>query len=88
MSKKEKLLEQIKRNPRDRDFREIKTLLERYGFIVDETLGKGSHCPVYHPKYEKDESLRWTLSKRKPMKVYHAKEAIRLVEEVICREAD
>ncbi|WP_146551209.1 hypothetical protein [Rummeliibacillus sp. SL167] len=86
MGRKEKLLDQIKKNPKDRDFRELKTLLERYGFIVDESSGKGSHCPVYHSKYKDDESLRWTLSKRKPMKVYHAKEAVRLVEEVISRE--
>lgn len=83
MSKKEKLLAAFKRSYKDKQFKEFVTLFKRYGFIVDESSGRGSHCPIYHPLYP---DLRWTLSKRKPMSVFHAKEAIRLVEEVIERE--
>ncbi|WP_373604621.1 type II toxin-antitoxin system HicA family toxin [Bhargavaea cecembensis] len=59
----------------------MKSLLEKYGFIVKP--GKGSHHSVRHPVYK---DLTWTLSERKPMKVFHAKEVVRLVEEVMQRE--
>ncbi len=78
MSRKEKLFQSIKRQPKDRSFEELVRLLRFYGFVVDESSGKGSHCPVQH----KELSLRWTLSKRKPMKRYHANKVIKLVEEV------
>jgi predicted RNA binding protein YcfA (HicA-like mRNA interferase family) len=83
LSQKEKLYVSIKRNPKGRDYRQLISLLEKYGFVVDKSSGKGSHCPVYHPVFQE---LRWTLSKRKPMSTFHAKEAIRLVEEVMQRE--
>lgn len=85
MSRKEKLFDEIKRNPKDRSFRELKSLFEKYGFIVKESSGKGSHCPVYHSVYT---DIRWTLSKRKPMSVFHAEEAIRLIEEAVEREKE
>lgn len=85
MSAKEKLFDDIKRNPKDRSFRELKSLLEKYGFVVNKNSGKGSHCPVYHPVYT---DLRWTLSERKPMKAFHAKQVIELVEEVMEREKE
>lgn len=83
LSQKEKLYQSIKRNPKGRDYRELISLLKKYGFEVDESSGKGSHCPVYHLIHH---DLRWTLSRAKPMRPFHAKEAIRLVEEVIERE--
>lgn len=83
MSKVEKLYTSIKRNPKDRTFRELVSLLEKFGFCVVKKAGRGSHCAVYHPNYS---DLRWTLSERKPMKAYHAKQAIHLVEEVMDRE--
>lgn len=84
MSAKEKLYTSIKRSPKDCSFRELKSLLEKYGFYVVKKAGRGSHCGVYHPLYK---DLRWTLSEHKPMKAYHAKEAINLVEEVMDRES-
>lgn len=80
MSTREKLLESIKRNPKDRSFEELVSLLRKYGFIVNESKGKGSHCPVYHSEYRE---LRWTISRRKPMKAYHAKKVVELIEGVI-----
>ena len=83
LSKKDKQYEDIKNNPQGRSFHELKTLLERFGFNVDTGKGKGSHCPVSH---EKHTDLTWTMSIKKPMKIYHAREVIKLVEEVMDRE--
>lgn len=85
MSSKEKLFNSIKRSPKDRTFRDLVSLLNKYGFNVVKKDGKGSHCAVYHPKFK---DLRWTLSEHRPMKAYHAKEAVRLVEEVMEREQE
>lgn len=70
----------MKNNPKGRTYHEAVSLLRKYGFIVDESLGKGSHCPVFH---EKIPDLYWTLSRKKPMSVFHIKKIIELVEEVM-----
>ena len=80
MSQREKLLDDIKNNPKNRDYREIVALFRKYGFIVNESKGGGSHCPVYHPDFPE---LVWTLSRKKPMSTFHAKKAVKMVEEVI-----
>lgn len=65
-----------------RDYREVVSLFRKFGFIVDESSGKGSHCQVYH---EEHSDLYWTLSRKKPMSAFHVKKAIELVEEVMRR---
>ena len=83
LGQKEKLLTSVKNNPKDREYRELVSLLTKYGFVVVDSQGKGSHCPVYHSIYK---DLRWTLSRHKPMKTFHAKKVVSLIEEVIMRE--
>lgn len=83
LSKREKLYRSIKNNKKGRTYRELVSLLKKYGFEVIESQGNGSHSPVIHNKFP---DLRWTLSIDKPMGVYHAKKVIELVEEVMERE--
>lgn len=83
MSKKYKTYEKVKRQPKQRTYSELLSLLKMYGFIIDESSGKGSHSPVRHPDFP---DLRWTLSRKKPMSIFHAKKVVALVEEVMRRE--
>ncbi|MRG86726.1 hypothetical protein [Salinibacillus xinjiangensis] len=83
MSKKYKLYQDLKNRKKGRSYDELVSLLRKYGFRVDESKGKGSHCPVVHEKYS---DLYWTLSRKKPMGVYHVKKVVKLVEEVLDRE--
>ncbi|MFB9974575.1 hypothetical protein FPQ10_06055 [Allobacillus sp. SKP2-8] len=83
MSKKHKLYQDLKNNKKGRSYKELVSLLKKYGFIVNESSGKGSHSWVSHPEYD---DLNWTLSRKKPMHVYHVKKVISLVEEVMDRE--
>ena len=46
MTKKNKLVERLKRKPRDFEWKEAKTLLEGLGFI--EKQGEGSRVKFYH----------------------------------------
>ena len=85
MSKKDKLLEKFKRTPKNCTYREVVSLLEKHGFVVKERAGKGSHSKVHHPLHK---DLRWTLSKDKPMSVFHIEEVVSLVEEVERREEE
>ncbi len=79
------MLIKFKRSPRDCTYREVVSLLQRYGFIIKERAGKGSHSKVHHPVHK---DLRWTLSKDKPMSVFHIEEVVRMVEEVERREEE
>ena len=83
MSKKYKLYLDLKNSKKGRKFEELVSLLRKYGFVVDERSGKGSHCPVKHEKYP---DLYWTLSRKRPMSVFHVSKVVKLVEEVMDRE--
>lgn len=84
LEKNDKLYEKIKRQPKQRSYKELTTLLESYGFIISEA-GKGSHATVRHGQYS---DLRWTLSRKKPMAIYHSRKVLSLVEEVMECEKD
>jgi predicted RNA binding protein YcfA (HicA-like mRNA interferase family) len=76
MSQIEKLIEAIKRNPKDVPWGDIDKVLKYYGFNCRHR--GGSHYNYYHP--ELSEIL--TIPRRRPVKAIYVKQALELIEKL------
>lgn len=76
MSKKEKLLEAIKNNPNDVDFKDIRKLLEERGFVCRQP-NKGSS----HFIFTKAGSEPISIPSKKPIKAIYVKKVLKLIGE-------
>lgn len=75
MTKREKLLERIRRNPWDVSFEELDKILRQHGFKCRQP-SKGSS----HYTYIKGD-VRLTLPKQNPMRPVYVKMTLRAIEE-------
>lgn len=82
MSQIQKLLQAIKRNPKDVPWEDIDRLLRYYGFECRHQ--GGSHYTYYHSELE--EIL--TIPRRRPVKAVYVKQALRLIEKLKEGKAD
>ncbi|ATD30542.1 hypothetical protein BHM04_04830 [Macrococcus sp. IME1552] len=80
MATDEKVLEKMKRNPKNTDERTFRKALKKYGFILDENRGKGGHQCYYHPKFSQISTR--TVNFTKPMRPHIIKRLIEDIEEV------
>ncbi len=78
MTKKEKILEDIKNNPNDVSPELLHSLLIYYGFI--HRCGKGSHQIYKHPKYT---YMMLSVPNRRPIKAIYVKRAIEYIDDII-----
>ena len=85
MSKRKKLLERIRRNPRNVSFEDLITLLNYYGF--DLIRSKGSHRSF--KGLVGGQAFLLTVPYKRPLQAIYVKQALSLVERVIAeRELD
>lgn len=75
MSKYQKLLEQIKNNPKNVNFETIKKLLTKLGYGYRNSGGS-------HYVFNKDNYPTITIPYNKPIKAVYVKQVIRLIEEL------
>lgn len=80
LSKKDKLLDKLKRNPKNIDLHTFKSALKAYGFTINESGGKGSHFKYYHLDHNHIEIRVVNLSK--PIRKHHIETLISDIEEV------
>lgn len=73
MTKKEKLFEKIKNNPKDVTFLEIRKLLIDEGFILERISGS-------HHIFKKDDLIFVILSHHKKVKTIYVKRVIEIIE--------
>lgn len=76
MTKKDKLLARIIKNPKDIDFDDIDKVLKHYGFDCRRARGGSSHYNYFHRSLP--DIL--TIPKDKPIKAIYVKKAIRAIE--------
>ncbi|QGP92569.1 hypothetical protein MGLY_19550 [Neomoorella glycerini] len=76
MTKREKILEKIKQNPRNVSFNDLDRILRQHGFKCRQ-LGSGSS----HYTYLKDD-IRITLPKQNPMRPVYVKITLKAIEEI------
>ena len=76
MSKKEKLKEAIKNNPKNVKFEDLQKILESIGYIGINNGGS-------HYVFTKKNSISLTIPYRKPVKVIYVKQVIRIIEEEV-----
>lgn len=78
MGRREKLIESIKRNPKDVDFEDIDNLLKHYGCTVRQRGRGSSHYKYTHP------AINWNLEipKDKPIKAIYARRALEMIDDI------
>ena len=78
MSKRQKLLIRIRRNPKNISFADLHNLIERYGFVLKRT--KGSH----HSFLGKvgGQSVLLVIPYDQPLKTVYVKKALDLIEQI------
>ena len=76
MSKKTKLLERIKNNPKDVKFSEVQNLLKDVGFKERQPKGGSSHYVYYHESLERIVVL---VKGTKRLPEYQVKDALRAI---------
>lgn len=76
MSRKKKLFNKIKNNPKNVSYEELISLLEKYDCIIIDK--NGSHFGVTHELA--DRTL--TVPRHKPIGKYYVKDCLKLIEEV------
>ena len=81
---KEKLFERIKRNPKNIDETKFRSLLKKYGFIIDSSRGKGGYVCYYHPDFP-EIPIR-TVNFTKPMRRHLVLKLIKDVEYIQHKE--
>jgi hypothetical protein len=83
----DKKYDRLKNNPKDVTFKELKTILESYGFIFTNYSG-GSHFTVsYKIKGIIDPMEKNSIPFHKPtIKAYYVKIALKWIERVIANE--
>ena len=72
MSKYDKLLNKLKNNPRDVDFKVLKKLLEDNGYIGINTGGS-------HWVFRKDGKESITIPYKKPIKIIYVKKVLQIL---------
>lgn len=72
MSKYDKLIDKLKNNPKDIDFKILKKILEENGYIG--INGGGSHWV-----FRKDGKDSITIPYKKPIKIIYVKQVIKLL---------
>lgn len=78
MSKRAKRLQRIRQNPRNVAFRDLQTVLEDYGFVLDRT--DGSHNSFVGKVRGEDVLLTIPLSH--PLKPVYVKQALALIDQI------
>jgi predicted RNA binding protein YcfA (HicA-like mRNA interferase family) len=79
MSKRDKRLQRLRRNPKNVSFDELKQVLEDYGFQHVRTAG--SHHTFIAIMNERD--WRLTVPQHRPVKTPYIKQAIQAIDEII-----
>jgi len=74
MSKKEKLIEAIKNNPKNVRFKDLKKILENIGY---KAINRGGS----HYVFTKENSKSLTIPYKKPVKIIYVKQVIKIIEE-------
>lgn len=82
MSRKEKLLERIRRNPNNVAFRDLQRLLELFGFELKRS--KGSHHSFVGEVGGQKRLI--VIPFRRPLKTVYVKQVLELVEEIEAEE--
>lgn len=80
MTKKAKLLERIRNNPRDATFDEVRKLLRDEGFRERHPKGGSSHYIYYHESLDRIVTLTRTPKKLPEYQVKDALRALRILE--------
>ena len=78
MSKKDKLLQRIRQNPKNVSFRDLRTLLESYGFELRRT--KGSHNSFVG--YVGDKSVLIVIPYNQPLQAVYVKKALAFIDQI------
>jgi hypothetical protein len=76
-TKAEKLLEQMRVSKKNWKRRDLETLYEGFGFIIESS--RGPHDKVVHPDYP---MLITSLPRHRELAVYLVDEAIRMIEKL------
>ncbi len=88
MSKRKKLLQRIRQNPKNVSFEDLRKLLEGYGFILKRT--KGSHNSFVGQVSGKSETL--VVPDKHPLQAVYVKKALKFIElieaEILIDEED
>jgi len=74
MSKKEKLIEAIKNNPKNVRFEDLKKILESIGYTAINNGGS-------HYVFTKENSTALTIPYKKPVKIVYVKQVIKIIED-------
>ena len=74
MSKKEKLLNAIKNNPKNVRFEDLKKVLEDIGY---KAINRGGS----HYIFTKDNNISLIIPYKKPVKIIYVKQVIKIIEE-------
>ena len=78
MSKREKLIEEMRNNPKDVSFDQLNTVLLYYGCTVRQPKSGSSHFYYTHPAASEPLSI----PKARPIKAVYVKHAIKMIEEI------
>ena len=84
MAKRQKLLEQLQRSPKNVSIREIKSLLEAYGFILKRT--KGSHHIFIGMLAGRQFAI--TVPFNRPIKPIYVKQVVELCQQKEAEEGE
>jgi len=74
MSRKDKLIDAIKNNPKNVRFQDLRKILESIGYIAVNNGGS-------HFVFTKDNAISLTIPYKKPVKVVYVKQVIKIIEE-------
>lgn len=78
MSKRRKLLERIRQNPKNVSFEDLRKLLEMYGFIFKRS--RGSHCSFQG--YVGGQKVPFVVPYNQPLKPVYVRKALALVDQI------
>ena len=78
MTKRKKRLERIRQNPRNVAFRDLQTVLEDYGFVLDRS--SGSHHSFVGTI--KGESVLLTIPLAHPLRPVYVRQALDLIDQI------
>ena len=73
MSKKDKLIEAIKNNPKNVKFEELRKILENIGYKAINNGGS-------HYVFTKENSISLTIPYKRPVKIIYVKQVIKIIE--------
>jgi len=73
LSRKEKLIEAIKNNPKNIRFEDLKKILESIGYIAINNGGS-------HYVFTRENSISLTIPYKRPVKVIYVKQVIEILE--------